>query len=124
MARVMLPAGAMMRWRVVFRAVALATLLGEPMQAGMANTSAEAAGTRPEPRFVREVQRVLRDLGYRPGPIDGIVGPGTQAALTRYQRAEGIAETGYLDAETMVRLDIHERVLGPVNPRVGLRVTR
>ena len=110
-----------MRWRVVFGAMAIATLLGEPVQAGAAGW---LAGARPEPRFVREIQRVLRDLGYRPGPIDGTVGPRTQAALTRYQRAEGIAETGYLDAETMVRLDIHERVFGAGNASGGLRAAR
>lgn len=105
-----------MRWRVVWSAVALATLLGGPIQA--------APGARPEPRFVREVQRALRHLGYRPGPIDGAVGPRTQAALARYQRAEGIAETGYLDAETMVRLDIHARVFGAGNASAGLRAAR
>jgi hypothetical protein len=110
-----------MRWRVVWSAMAVATLLGGPAQAGDAGW---LAGARPEPRFVREVQRVLRDLGYRPGPIDGTVGPRTQAALTRYQRAEGIAETGYLDAETMVRLDIHERVFGVGNASGGLRAAR
>ena len=69
-----------------------------------------AAGATPRPRFVREAQRVLEDLGYRPGPVDGVVGHRTQAALARYQRAERIPVTGLLDAETMVRLDIQQRV--------------
>jgi peptidoglycan hydrolase-like protein with peptidoglycan-binding domain len=59
---------------------------------------------------VREAQRALRDLGYDPGPVDGIVGPRTRQALARYQRAEKITVTGRLDAETMVRLDIQKRL--------------
>ena len=65
---------------------------------------------RPAPRYVREAQRALRDLGYEPGPVDGIVGPRTREALAKYQRAEQIAVTGRLDAETMVRLDIRKRL--------------
>src|SRR6266702_878114 len=55
-------------------------------------------------------RRTRRDLGYRPGPIDGVVGRRTKGALARYQRSEGIPVTGYLDAETLVRLDIRRRV--------------
>ncbi len=33
---------------------------------------------------VREVQQALRDAGYDPGPIDGIMGPRTRSALRRY----------------------------------------
>jgi len=64
----------------------------------------------PAPRYVREAQRVLRDLGYQPGPVDGVVGPRMKEALVRYQRAQKIAVTGRLDGETMVRLDIQSRL--------------
>jgi peptidoglycan hydrolase-like protein with peptidoglycan-binding domain len=67
----------------------------------------------PEPRFVRDAQEALRDLGYGPGPLDGVLGPKTRTALMRYQHAEGLPATGRLDTETMVRLDIHQRVLQP-----------
>ena len=88
---------------------------------------AHAAGTvsapvTSEPRFIREAQRTLGELGYRPGPIDGVVGRRTQSALARYQRSEGIPVTGSLDAETMVRLDIHRRVSSPSDRRDGKRV--
>jgi peptidoglycan hydrolase-like protein with peptidoglycan-binding domain len=39
-----------------------------------------------------------------PGPIDGIMGPRTKAALKDFQRAQGLPETGRLDAETMTKL--------------------
>jgi len=64
----------------------------------------------PAPRFVREAQRTLRALGYHPGPVDGVLGPKTKDALARYQRSERIEVTRRLDAETMARLDIQERL--------------
>ena len=95
--------------------VSLATCVGIGVGIGSgagpvdAASAASAAATS-EPRFVREAQRTLGELGYRPGPIDGVVGRRTQSALAAYQRSEGIPVTGYLDAETLVRLDIHRRV--------------
>jgi Putative peptidoglycan binding domain len=79
--------------------------------------SAASAAATSEPRFVREAQRTLGELGYRPGPIDGVVGRRTQSALAAYQRSEGIPVTGHLDAETLVRLDIHRRVSPAVDRR-------
>ena len=81
--------------------------------------SAASAAATSEPRFVREAQRTLGDPGFRPGPIDGVVGRRTQDALARYQRSEGIPVTGHLDAETLVRLDIHRRVSPAGDRREG-----
>jgi peptidoglycan hydrolase-like protein with peptidoglycan-binding domain/DNA invertase Pin-like site-specific DNA recombinase len=47
-------------------------------------------------RQVREVQRKLRALGQRPGPVDGIYGPRTRAAIERFQRAADRPATGVL----------------------------
>lgn len=69
---------------------------------------AEAAGAKDG--SVREVQVSLRQQGYDPGPVDGVVGPRTQTALASYQRAQGLAATGHLDSETLVRLDVDQRV--------------
>lgn len=38
---------------------------------------------------VRQLQLALKAAGYDPGPIDGIWGPRTQAALVAYQAATG-----------------------------------
>jgi peptidoglycan hydrolase-like protein with peptidoglycan-binding domain len=92
---------------VAFLAVLLEGLAGS----SMARTAQEPAP--PAPRFVREAQRTLRDLGYQPGPVDGVVGPKTKDALAKYQRSERIQVTSRLDAETMARLDIHERLFRP-----------
>jgi hypothetical protein len=43
---------------------------------------------------VRMVQSRLTDLGYDPGPIDGIFGPRTDAAVRAYQRDNGLTIDG------------------------------
>ena len=79
--------------------------------------STPPVGATAEPRFIREAQRALGELGFRPGPVDGVVGRKTRGALARFQRSQKIPVTGSVDAETMVRLDIHERVSGPAARR-------
>lgn len=108
-----------MRWRVLFIAGPIALSLGCAEHAA----SAPAAGATSQPRFIREAQRALDELGFRPGPIDGVVGRRTRDALARYQRSQKIPVTGHLDAETTVRLDIHERVSGPAS-RLESEVSR
>ena len=84
--------------------------------------SGENDGTRPLRRsaaarqpLVREAQRALRDLGYDPGPIDGIFGPRTRTALAKYQTSERLSVTGDLDALTLERLDVYRRLFRPTH---------
>jgi putative peptidoglycan binding protein len=53
---------------------------------------------------VRAAQQALRDKGFNPGPIDGIHGPRTTAAVRDFQQKENLTVTGQLDAETNARL--------------------
>lgn len=55
---------------------------------------------------VTDVQQALKGKGQDPGPIDGMMGPQTQAALKAYQKAEGLEATGRLDAKTKASLGI------------------
>ena len=47
-----------------------------------AKAAVSGAGARTS--HVREVQEALAAAGYDPGPIDGIMGPRTKAALRKY----------------------------------------
>jgi peptidoglycan hydrolase-like protein with peptidoglycan-binding domain/DNA invertase Pin-like site-specific DNA recombinase len=49
---------------------------------------------------VRDIQRRLRALGSRPGPIDGLYGPRTEAAVERFQRSAGQPASGVLSPAT------------------------
>src|SRR5712664_3557449 len=53
---------------------------------------------------IRQAQMALKDKGHAPGPIDGVHGPRTSAALRAYQKAENIKVTGRLDADTKSHL--------------------
>ncbi len=51
-----------------------------------------------------QVQEALHRLDYLQGPIDGIFGPLTRAAISRFQHDIGAASTGYLTEEEANRL--------------------
>ncbi len=54
------------------------------------------------------VQVELKDRGYYNGPIDGDVGPVTEAAISRYQSASDLAVTGTINEALLVSLGISE----------------
>ena len=51
----------------------------------------------PDREAQRLIQRELRAQGFDPGPLDGIIGPRTRAAIRRWQTAQGLPATGRLD---------------------------
>jgi type IV secretory pathway VirB10-like protein len=55
----------------------------------------------------RTTQTVLSRLGYYPGPIDGIFGPDTRAAIRRLQYELHAPMTGQLTGEQVRRLMAH-----------------
>jgi DNA invertase Pin-like site-specific DNA recombinase len=67
-------------------------------------------------RRVREVQRRLRQLGYRPGPVDGLFGPRTRAATRWFQYKHGFEPTGRVNRSTLTVLQARSehRPLGTV----------
>ncbi len=55
-------------------------------------------------KMMRAVQRMLRDVGYDPGPIDGSRGGRTASALSSFQRDKGLKQTGTLTSPTLQAL--------------------
>src|SRR3954471_21901321 len=55
-------------------------------------------------RRVRDVQRRLTRLGYRPGPLDGLFGPRTEAATRWFQYKHGLRSTGRVGRITLAVL--------------------
>ena len=53
---------------------------------------------------VLEVQRMLSSLRYERGPLDGLFGPRTQAAVQWFQANRGLRPTGIVDQATLRRL--------------------
>ncbi len=55
---------------------------------------------------IRDAQQALKDKGYDPGPIDGINGPLTRAAVRNYQQKENIDVDGRLGPKTLDNLGV------------------
>src|SRR5688572_14766001 len=81
----------------------------EKMERVKDRTAAEMREMRSEPRgeaHVRVAQEKLKEKGYDPGPIDGIWGPRTAAAVGEFQRKENLTVTSRLDSGTLGKLDV------------------
>jgi peptidoglycan hydrolase-like protein with peptidoglycan-binding domain len=55
---------------------------------------------------VRQLQTELNERGFEAGPVDGIIGRRTRAALKAFQHSEGLPETGGTDAKTVAYLGV------------------
>src|SRR5579863_6392944 len=61
---------------------------------------------------IKKAQETLRDKGYDPGPIDGVLGPQTRGAISQYQKSENLPVTGHLDAQTAGKLGVGPESIG------------
>src|SRR5437870_4251126 len=50
------------------------------------------------------LQQSLKAAGYDPGPIDGIIGPKTKAAVKKFQEANGLAVDSIAGLKTKAAL--------------------
>jgi hypothetical protein len=57
-------------------------------------------------QVIENVQLALRDQGYYPGAIDGLIGPQTRAALSSFQHDHGLIATSAVDEPTLVALGL------------------
>lgn len=64
--------------------------------AGLPLVRVQAVPTMDE-AYIRAAQKELRGHGYLAGPVDGVYGPQTRAAVRAYQRDAGLTVTGVAD---------------------------
>lgn len=56
--------------------------------------------------LVRQVQERLQAVGFKPGGIDGALGPQTREALQWFQNTKGLLPTGEIDEKTLDALEV------------------
>ena len=70
-----------------------------PVQPDLLEFESLEPGSRGED--VLALQRYLKETGYLRGAVDGDYGRGTQAAVSAFQKANGLEATGHADKETI-----------------------
>lgn len=70
-----------------------------------AKPAPSATLSRPSEAEVRAAQEALARLGFYPGPIDGIFGPKTRAAVTKYQADVGLPPDGEVSPDLVAQLE-------------------
>ena len=53
---------------------------------------------------IYKIQKRLTELGYEPGPADGIMGKMTRRAIKNFQKDNGLPPTGKIDNDTKNKL--------------------
>ena len=84
----------------------IATPAPEVLQAGPAGDPGKPLPAERELTWeeVHELQKRLQALSFEPGPLDGLKGPMTAAAVRRFEKARGLPETGEINLTTLSRL--------------------
>ena len=99
---------------LIFFAIALASLsLSSPALALQKGNSSSQ---------VTSLQKKLQAAGYFDGPVTGYYGSLTQAAVMKFQKAQGLTANGIADLETLKALDSGSKASAPEQPAAPQKV--
>jgi N-acetylmuramoyl-L-alanine amidase len=94
------------RWDLGIRAPGLASGNCDPVPVTKSGTIVRAGGASVPGTLVKAIQRALKALGLSPGPIDGVYGPQTVAAVRAFQVDKGLVPDGEVGPKTARALKI------------------
>ena len=60
---------------------------------------------------VEEIQKILKDAHFDPGPADGVMGLKTRRAIREFQKEKGLWPTGKIDSKTWLELNREKEAL-------------
>ena len=83
-----------------------AASVSPPGQSEKTTGSAAGPPLNLTPDQVRQAQTLLKQKGFDPGDIDGVLGPRTGRALITFQRQQGLQPTGQIDQRTATALGL------------------
>jgi peptidoglycan hydrolase-like protein with peptidoglycan-binding domain len=90
-----------MRLKILLCSIVVAAICSTGSYAQSDEKKSQTSNTR---MSLQDAQRALQEKGYYDGSVDGVNGPKTQAALSKYQKEQGLTVTGRLDKQTSDRL--------------------
>jgi peptidoglycan hydrolase-like protein with peptidoglycan-binding domain len=78
--------------------------MNQDQNAGSPQDMTGAQAAAPSQDTIRLAQTQLKSQKLYRGPVDGVMGAGTRAAISRFQKANSLPETAQLDSATLQRL--------------------
>ncbi len=60
---------------------------------------------------VEEIQKILIDANFNPGPVDGVMGSQTRKAIREFQKEKGLWPSGKVDSKTWLELSREKEAL-------------
>ncbi len=82
--------------------ISLSAIVTKAASAGLSYDDAEVW-----PRnLIRALQERLAEVGFNPGPADGIYGPKTARAIRAFQRYKGLTQDGQISEELLQALEM------------------
>ena len=81
-----------------------------------ASLTLPAAASGPSALEIRTAQRLLLDLGYAPGPADGVMGSRTEQAIGQFQRSHGLAADGAVSDALLAALRASKAQTAAIRP--------
>lgn len=75
-------------------------------------------------QMVLDIQRMLTELGYQPGPVDGSMGERTRQAIRRYQSNTGLAVDGHPSESLRQHLRVTTGSAAPASGPTGGATTQ
>ncbi len=90
----------------------------EPETTFVIERPAEPVQAPPSDPATKQVQAVLKELGFYGGAVDGLSGPATTKAIDAYRRKVGLAASASIDIDLLVQLGIEPTTSGiaPIPP--------
>lgn len=95
------PTDELLRHILLGEAVAPAASTGSVTSPSSGDQRAKPSAVAKGDATVKQVQQILADLGYAPGPVDGSMGAETVRALGAFQRDRKIAVTGRITPDLL-----------------------